>query len=316
MKLHLDRVAFEQIIDEVASENGIRHDILEKDYYVSLLLKELSSLENQCFAYFKGGTALYKALRSIRRFSEDIDLTVFVDDCPTASQAKKRLEKATLKYTSLVRGDVLENRKGSITCEYLYESMYELDLADSLQRFGKVKVEATSFTVSEPTTKIEIAPHLYELCSDERKAILKEYYDVSPFEIETISLERIFVDKVFATQFYFERKLFADVSKHVYDITIMLQNERIRAFLQDKEHFKRIVLLKRREETFRQGGVDENLDIKDFPYFHQLRNASEFIVEFSKMQKIYVFNEKDKIEVDIALESLNLLRAILLETLS
>ena len=40
-------------------------------------------------------------MRSIRRFSEDIDLTVFVEDCQTKSQEKMRLEKATLKYNSL-----------------------------------------------------------------------------------------------------------------------------------------------------------------------------------------------------------------------
>ena len=42
MKLHLDKAAFEFIIDEVAQEKHIRRDVLEKDYYVTLLLKELS----------------------------------------------------------------------------------------------------------------------------------------------------------------------------------------------------------------------------------------------------------------------------------
>lgn len=97
MKLHLDRAAFEFIIDKTAKTNGVRRDVLEKDYYVTLLLCELSQKESQGYAYFKGGTALYKALRSIRRFSEDIDLTVFTEDCPTNSQAQKRLENAALK---------------------------------------------------------------------------------------------------------------------------------------------------------------------------------------------------------------------------
>ena len=45
MKLHLDKAAFEFIIDEVAQEKHIRRDVLEKDYYVTLLLKELSEKE-------------------------------------------------------------------------------------------------------------------------------------------------------------------------------------------------------------------------------------------------------------------------------
>lgn len=36
------------------------------------------------------GTALYKALKSIRRFSEDIDLTICIDSC-SGSQAKKEV---------------------------------------------------------------------------------------------------------------------------------------------------------------------------------------------------------------------------------
>ena len=76
--------------------------IVEKDYYVTLLLRELAGKQAELPAYFKGGTALYKAQKSIRRFSEDIDLTVCIDNCSN-NQAKKRLELATKKYQSLPR---------------------------------------------------------------------------------------------------------------------------------------------------------------------------------------------------------------------
>ena len=132
MNLHSDRAAFELIIDEVANSSGVRRDVLEKDYYVTLMLKELADRPNQGYAYFKGGTALYKALRSIRRFSEDIDLTVYVEDCPTLSQAKKRLENASLKFNCLPKGETEENRRGSITCLYVYDSLYQLDENDAL----------------------------------------------------------------------------------------------------------------------------------------------------------------------------------------
>lgn len=80
MKLHMDRFSFLNIIGLVHEVSGIREDILEKDYYVKLLLKEISDKQKTLPAYFKGGTALYKAQKSIRRFSEDIDLTVCVGD--------------------------------------------------------------------------------------------------------------------------------------------------------------------------------------------------------------------------------------------
>lgn len=77
-------------------------------------------------AYFKGGTALYKALRSIRRFSEDIDLIVFTEDCPTNSQAQKRLENVALRFKSMQKGETLENRRGSITIAVLKSMCYLL----------------------------------------------------------------------------------------------------------------------------------------------------------------------------------------------
>ena len=75
MKLHNDRASFLNILGIVHDITGIREDILEKDYYVTLLLSELAQKQDTLPIYFKGGTALYKAQKSIRRFSEDIDLT-------------------------------------------------------------------------------------------------------------------------------------------------------------------------------------------------------------------------------------------------
>lgn len=311
MNLHLDRAAFEVIIENIASKHNVRRDVLEKDYYVTLLLNELSAKPNQGFAYFKGGTALYKALKSIRRFSEDIDLTVLIEDCPTPSQAKKRLENASLKYSCMVMGETLENNRGSITCEYLYDSLYTLDVNDALQRFGKVKIEATSFTVSEPTSKIEIAPHIYELADENQKAILREQYNVKPFIVETISLERIFIDKVFAAQFYFERNMFGDVAKHVYDLTVLLDNEQINRFLSDADRVRSIIALKRKEELIRKGGVSADKKIVEFEYFTGLTGNKAFDSKYKDMQHIYVLNEKDVISKDRVFEALSKLRKIL-----
>ncbi len=78
MTLHLDKINFRNLIDIINSRTGIDTDIIEKDYYVCTILKELSKNQNELQAYFKGGTAIYKILDTMNRFSEDIDLTVKV----------------------------------------------------------------------------------------------------------------------------------------------------------------------------------------------------------------------------------------------
>ena len=91
---------------------------------------------------------------------------------------------------------------------------------DPLQRFSHIKVEATSFIVSGPFAPLTMAPLVYDKALDAQRAILRDEYDVMPFSVNTIRLERIFVDKVFATEFYYQRRDYFDVSKHIYDLSV------------------------------------------------------------------------------------------------
>lgn len=68
MNLHLDEDAFKVLINTISTKTGYRADVLEKDYYVVLVLEELSQNQKAGLpAYFKGGTALYKAIRFTSR---------------------------------------------------------------------------------------------------------------------------------------------------------------------------------------------------------------------------------------------------------
>src|SRR5450830_1064714 len=196
MNLHNDVGAFMALLGDVRSRTGMRADIAEKDYYVTLLLSELSTKQSRLPAYFKGGTALYKALGQMKRFSEDIDLTVESEDC-SRSQAHKRLKDATQNYTVLPKASD-EVNSGSITSVYTYEPIVATPSADKLERFGKVKIEATSFTKSIPHEALEISPFLYSLATQGQRNLLENKYDVRPFMVETITIERIFVDKILA----------------------------------------------------------------------------------------------------------------------
>lgn len=140
MKLHLDKNAFGVLIEQIQDKTGYRADVLEKDYYVVLILEELAALQKEGLpAYFKGGTALYKALKSTNRFSEDIDLSVETRGC-SRTQNDKRLEKATKKYTSLKRvpSEGRTNRSEVISV-YTYEPITAYDVNDSLQYKASVE---------------------------------------------------------------------------------------------------------------------------------------------------------------------------------
>ena len=316
MRLHTNADAFSTILEFINENTGIRMDVLEKDYYVTLLLKELSEWQEQDATpiYFKGGTALYKALGSIRRFSEDIDLTVCIDSCSN-SQAKRRLEKAANGYQSLPRTaeKALEsNQKGAIISLYDYPSSTGDFTLDPLQRFGHVKVEATSFTISEPFAPLMISPIIFDKANEAQETVLKDEYGVMPFTVNTIRLERIFVDKVFASEFYFQRKEYFDVSKHLYDLSVMSDLSEIKLLLANPENLTAMMAYKRREERVRIGSDLSEKPISAFTVFEGMADSKALRDEFSSMQNIYVFNENDKMDFHAVVELLTAIREKLL----
>ncbi|MCL2046458.1 MAG: nucleotidyl transferase AbiEii/AbiGii toxin family protein [Oscillospiraceae bacterium] len=307
MRIHTDTNAFSAIIELVNERTNIRVNVLEKDYYVTLMLKELSEWQDTFPIYFKGGTALYKAQGSIRRFSEDIDLTVCIDGCSN-SQAKRRLEKAANGYKSLPRTGKKElesNQRGAITSLYDYQSISGEFLPDPLQRFGHVKVEATSFTVSEPFAPMQIASLIYDKADNEQMAVLRDEYRMAPFYINTIRLERIFVDKVFASEFYFQRHEYFEVSKHIYDLTLMMELTEIKELLANPIEMTAMMAFKRREEKARIGSDLSEKAISDFQLFDGIKVDNFLRNEFELMQNIYVFNEIDKISFEEVVKSLS-----------
>lgn len=311
MKLHLDKFAFSTIIDNVSKRCQVRPDILEKDYYVTLLLKELSESKVHNYCYFKGGTALYKALKSIRRFSEDIDLTINVSDCKTNSSKQKRLKDSVLNFTSLEFDKKLSDTKGSIQAQYKYDSLYEVDELDSLQRFGNVRVEGTNFGISEPVEAMGISAYLYELADEQEKIILEKTYEVIPFNINTITFERIFIDKLFAAEHYIREKKYLDLGKHLYDLTVLLKNDRVKNFINNKNALFEMIILQRKEEKSRYGGISEDITLEQFEVFNCLNN-DDVIRAIDYVHNVYVFDKEDILDITEINDAINLIKVILL----
>ena len=291
----MDRKILKSIIRKISRRSNISNFILEKDYYVCLVLKDLSFKQDKIQAYFKGGTAVYKILDNFKRFSEDIDLTVKVNNDESNNSNKTRLKKSALGYNipdlELIKEETID-KKGSITAFYKYESLFGIG---NLFKFGKIQIESTSFTVSEPVTVYEIEPLIYKYATDDEKKILKEY-GISPFNIETITLERIFVDKIFAAEFYFEREMYRDFAKHIYDIVTMIDDDKIKDLLNKKADFLKLIEYKRQEEKIRLGGIPDNKSILDFNYW-KLNFSKEVNQAFNEMQNIYVLDDDNKMTI-------------------
>ena len=63
--------------DVVANELDVTPQLIEKDFWVCWILKMLFSLpESGNHLTFKGGTSLSKCYNVIKRFSEDVDVSI------------------------------------------------------------------------------------------------------------------------------------------------------------------------------------------------------------------------------------------------
>jgi hypothetical protein len=104
MYLHNDKDLFTEVITEANAQTGIAESIIEKDYYVTMILKLLAKSNPDIV--FKGGTSLSKCFHLINRFSEDIDIT-FSEHI--GESRRKKLKYNILKPISDELGMPIEN---------------------------------------------------------------------------------------------------------------------------------------------------------------------------------------------------------------
>ncbi|MBR6000914.1 MAG: nucleotidyl transferase AbiEii/AbiGii toxin family protein, partial [Oxalobacter sp.] len=241
------------------------------------------------------------------RFSEDIDLSVDTRGC-SRYQNDRRLEQAAKKYTALNR-DVSSGRtnRSEVISVFTYTPVTTYDANDALQRFGKLKIEATSFTISEPTISLEISPMLYELSTVAEQKILREMYDVSPFSIMTITLERIFIDKLFAAEAYVRRsdepQRAFEAAKHIYDLAVMIRQPNILSLLTDEKQINKLLDIRIEEEAGRLDGIPGIMP-KEFTLFNTVTSNEAVKKAYATMQAQYVLRPQDRITYDSAISAL------------
>lgn len=80
--LHESPAALARIAEQVEELTGIPAGHVEKDFWVTEVLRSIASYGEQhnVDVIFKGGTSLSKAFRLIQRFSEDVDILVALTD--------------------------------------------------------------------------------------------------------------------------------------------------------------------------------------------------------------------------------------------
>ena len=242
MRLDSDKKMFENMIERTSDFLNIRREYVEKDYWLSLLLKEI--FKHELDYVFKGGTSLSKCHHLINRFSEDIDISYEKSYFASGVGEIERKYKGISSSIKTIGLSVLHteklNRDGYFNrFECPYPSMFD---DGNIEK--KVIIELAAQTPSFPSEIKPIQSFIGEYLDRTGRHELTIQYELESFSVRTQSLERTLVDKIFAICDYYLSNKCAKHSRHLYDISKILEKisfdeNTIMLFKEVREHRKK-----------------------------------------------------------------------------
>ena len=330
MYLHHDKELFRQVIIKASKQMGISEAIIEKDYYVSVFLQELSKICPD--VVFKGGTSLSKCYHVINRFSEDIDLN-FDNQHKKPTESMRRAFGKAIIATGDTLGlepinfdkKTLPYRKDYMKLEYSYSAIFP-----TIYLKPNLSVETSVCSPSFPIERCEVTSLIENYLTSENRIDICEISGLNSFSIKTQSLDRTFTDKLFAVADFYESNETERLSRHMYDLYKMKKHVDISS----EEYanlFSDVLLVRQLQPNNLSAQLNKNMvqDIKqaisldyykndynnvtskiiydDVPYDVVKKNLSDLIIEIDDL-KIY---EKAKEHQNKINEIANTISAIL-----
>lgn len=301
----------------VASDKHISEGAVEKDWWVTAILKVLFSLSPAKYMFFKGGTSLSKGWNLIDRFSEDIDIALYRDfylnelgkDCAKAAtnnqvknlrivnrdyivgefaeELKTKLIEAgseecnVMPITTKKDGSLVDHDSDPVVIEIHYPSKVN---SDAYVR-NVVKIEISCLSMKEPYELKCIS----SLVGDAFPQIDNETYA----EIQTITPTRTFLEKAFLLNEEYQRKnpRTERMSRHLYDLERLMDTPFAKAALSDMELYQNIIA--HRKRFYHVGGVNYELNHPSTISFcptGALRDRMR--IDYETMRRSMIYGEK------------------------
>ncbi|GHT32086.1 nucleotidyltransferase [Bacteroidia bacterium] len=261
------------VINQAVIRKKLPPEAIEKDIWVTAVLRALFELPYSENISFKGGTSLSKCWDIIQRFSEDVDIAInreyfgFQGDTFTIKQISKNLRKSACKFCrNTLQYDVAKQLEQdgispdlfavemnitdvtTIDPEKIfvnYKSLFADNQDDNAESYIKpvVVLEVNARSMKEPLEKVAIQSFIDEVFA-------KRPFAEKPFEINVVAPERTFLEKIcllheeFATKNQ-ERIRVNRMSRHLYDIMRMLDMPIAEKALNNNELYKSIIAHRR-----------------------------------------------------------------------
>ena len=266
------------MLQKVADSIHLPDYAVEKDWWVTMVLKALFATDCAPFLEFKGGTSLSKGWNLIERFSEDIDLAIdhsfFVGNIDNNNQLKN-LRKKCHKYVVgdlakqletvltemklegfVVKPKIVDDEGIAISTDadpaVLYVDYESISDHSSPYMPARVKVEISSLSMKEPF-------EMHEISSMIRGMFLEDDDEASCF-IPVVLPERTFLEKAFllCEEFQKQDPRSLRMSRHLYDLEKLMDTPFGEKALSDMVLYKKIVEHRRKFYHVSYADYDKN----------------------------------------------------------
>lgn len=250
-----------EIIGRVQAENLLNRQIIEKDWWVTAVLRALFSLPYAGHISFKGGTNLSKCWNLINRMSEDADIAIDREflgfgGSLSKTQISDRLRRASCSFVReklqydlkgrLVANGIREDKftvtvnitPVTTTDPEIIEIAYQSAFQDNAYIRPKVIIEVSGRSMNEPVTPMPIRSFIDEVFTDAP-------FTEKPFEVRAVVPERTFLEKIFLLHEEFAKPKglvrTERMSRHLYDVSQIMDTPIAERALKDKPLYDSVI---------------------------------------------------------------------------
>lgn len=245
---------FPDIVTAAAAARSLDEAFVEKDYYITEILRIVAGRYQPGQVIFKGGTSLSKAWGLIERLSEDIDLLIVPERFePRLGRKRVDAELAALAeeiatYPGLELDGGQSERVGGRA---------RSDWFAFVPRFARIGIAPSIMTEpgtrggTSPATEREISSVVGRFLREAKQGAIAE--DLDSFPMTVLHFRRTFVEKLFVVHSLVERlasegRPLGRDARHYIDLYVLAGEDEVQAMLSSpdyqaiKEDYERVSL--------------------------------------------------------------------------
>lgn len=243
MNLHNDKNSFIAAVKSASDKLQIPAVFIEKDYWITLVLKQLSQSKYNESVVFKGGTSLSKGYKIINRFSEDIDIAVLNVSELSGNQVKILIRDVEKDISASL--NAIPDHEGTSKGSRFRKSYYTFPITGDSRLYQAVSekliIEINSFANPFPFEDREISSLISAALAQNNQYELLKKYELMPFSLKVLHKNQTMLEKLVSLfRSSFESNSAEGVSgkiRHFYDLHYLINDKDCRNFL-NADQFK------------------------------------------------------------------------------